>query len=159
MNKIMLVILFMFSTSVFAQQAIVDLKLRPAGSFKVKSSDVKGFAVQKGNMVEAKNIVVGLTKVKTGITLRDTHTKKHLEVEKYPEAILVSAQGQGGKGKGILKIRNISKPISGNYKIQGSKLIAEFPIKLSDFNITGIKYMGIGVDDNAKVLVSVPIKK
>lgn len=159
MKKMIFLTLILFSTQVFAQQAVVDLKLRPAGSFKAKSTDIKGFAVQKGDTVEAQNISVGLKKIQTGISLRDEHTRKHLDVEKFPEAVLVSAKGQGGKGQGIIRIRGVEKPISGTYKIQGSQLIAEFPIKLSEFNITGIKYMGVGVDDNAKVNVSVPLKK
>ena len=159
MKKMIFFTLILFSFQIFAQQAIVDLKLRPAGSFKVKSTEVSGFAIQKGDTVEAQNIKVGLKKVQTGISLRDDHTRKHLEVEKYPEAVLVSAKGQGGKGQGVIRIRGVEKPISGTYKIQGSQLIAEFPIKLSEFNITGIKYMGVGVDDNAKVNVSVPLKK
>ncbi len=146
-------------TLVFAQQATVDVSLRPAGSFKAKTSDVKGQVVQKGTGFEAQNIVVDLKNLKTGIDLRDSHTKKHLEVEKFPEAILVSAKGQGGKGEGIIKIKGIEKKISGSYKVEGSNLIAEFPIKLSEFQITGIKYMGVGVDDEVKLTVEVPIKK
>ncbi|MEZ0391934.1 MAG: YceI family protein [Pseudobdellovibrionaceae bacterium] len=158
MKSLMTAVFFLVSTICFAQVAKVDIKLRPAGSFKVESTEVKGFAVQKGNMVEAKNILVGLKKLKTGINLRDEHTRKHLQVDKYPDAVLVSAKGQGGKGEGLLRIRGIEKKISGTYKVEGSTLMAEFPIKLSDFEITGIKYMGVGVDDNAKVKVSIPIK-
>jgi len=159
MTKLIGLAVILFSVSAFAQQAVVDLRLRPAGSFKMKSIEVKGFAVQRGDKIEAQNISVGLKKVQTGISLRDEHTRKHLEVEKFPEAILVSATGSGGKGQGIIKIRGIEKPVSGTYRIEGSQVLAEFPIKLSDFNITGVKYMGVGVDDNAKVNVSVPLKK
>jgi polyisoprenoid-binding protein YceI len=152
-------ILMFYSSSLFAQQAFVDIKLKPAGSFTGKSTEVKGFATRKGDLIEASNIVVGLTKLETGIKLRDDHTRKHLTVEKFPEAILVSAKGQSGKGEGIIRIRGIEKPISGTYKVEGEKLNAEFPIKLSEFDIKGIRYMGVGVDDSARVRVIVPIKK
>ncbi len=138
--------------------AVVHLKLSPAGSFKGETRDVKGSAQQNGTKVTAQNIVVDLKNISTGISLRDEHTKnKYLEVSKFPTAILVSATGENGKGTGIIKIKGIEKPISGTYKIRGKELDAEFEIKLSDFGIKGIKYMGVGVNDTAKVSVTVPI--
>lgn len=154
-----IIFLAVYSSVSFAQEAVVDIGLRPAGSFKVKSTEVKGVATVKGDVVEAQNVVVGLKNVVTGVGLRDAHTRKHLDVEKFPEAILVSAKGKGGKGEGTVKIRGIEKKVSGDYKVEGSKLLADFPIKLSDFGITGIKYMGIGVQDEATVHVTLPVKK
>ena len=158
-TKLILSSILIVSVQVFAQQASVDIKLRPAGSFTGKTPDVKGFATIKGDTVEASNIVVNLSKIETGVKLRDEHTRKHLTVDKFPEAILVSAKGKGGQGQGIVKIRGIEKPVTGTYKIEGDKLNAQFGVKLSEFGITGIKYMGIGVDDSAVVKVSVPVKK
>lgn len=159
MKKILVSSLILISQLAFAQQATVDVALRPAGSFKGKTSDVKGTVTQKGTAFEAQNIVVDLRNLKTGIELRDEHTKKHLQVDKHPEAVLVSAKGEGGNGEGVIRIKGIEKKISGSYKIEGTKLIAEFPLKLSEFEITGIKYMGVGVDDEVKVTVEVPVKK
>ena len=158
--KIILIISALVYTSLsLAQMAVVDIKLRPAGSFKVTSKEIKGSVVKKGDAYEAQNILVGLKNVETGISLRDQHTRKHLEVEKYPEAVLVSAKGQGGRGEGVIKIHGVEKKISGTYKIEGDKMQASFPIKLSEFGFTGIKYMGVGVDDEAIINVSLPIKK
>lgn len=158
--KLILVLLLSVCSSIsLAQEAVVDINLRPAGSFKVKSTDVKGFATLKGDTVTAENINVGLKKVETGIGLRDEHTRKHLEVEKFPEATLVSATGKGGKGEGKVKIHGVEKTVSGTYKIEGGKLLADFPIKISDFGITGIKYMGVGVQDEAVIHVNIPVKK
>ena len=159
MKSLFLVGAILFSINSFAQQAVVDISLRPAGSFKVKSTEVKGFAVQKPDHVEAQNIIVNLKNVETGITLRDTHTKKHLEVDKFPEAVLLKAEGRNGKGTGVIKIRGIEKPIAGTYEIQGSNLNAHFALKLSDFKIEGIKYMGVGVADDVQLNVTVPLKK
>jgi polyisoprenoid-binding protein YceI len=158
MNKFITVLALSVSFSALAQEAVVDLKAHPALSFKAKSTEVKGFATQNGDEVEAKDIVVGLKNISTGLGTRDTHTKKYLEVEKYPDAILVSAKGKGGQGEGVVRIHGIEKPVSGTYKVEGGKLNADFPIKLSDFGITNIKFMGAGVDDNAVVHVSVPIQ-
>jgi polyisoprenoid-binding protein YceI len=157
MKHLIISFILILSFGVGAQEASVSVKLKPAGSFVGKSSEVKGSVVQKGDEVEASNIVVTLTNITTGIKLRDEHTRKHLEVEKFPEAVLVSAKGKGGKGDGIIRIRGIEKPVSGTYKVEGGKLLAEFPIKFSDFGITGIKYMGIGVDDNGRINVTVPV--
>lgn len=140
--------------------AVVDVNLIPAGDFKAKTEDIKGEAILEGDTVTAKNIVVGLKDLKTGITLRDKHAKeKYLEVDKFPEAVLVYATGKDGKGEGRLRIRGIEKEIRGTYEIIGDYLKAEFPIKLSDFGITNIKYMGLGVDDIVKVQVKVPLRK
>jgi hypothetical protein len=159
MKTFLVGIVLTFSCMAFSQSATVAIKLKPAGSFTGKTAKVKGFATMKGTTVEAKNIVVDLRTLETGIGVRDEHTKKHLEVSKYPEAVLVSATGSGGKGTGVIKIHGVQKQISGTYKVEGNNLNAEFPLKLSEFNITGIKYMGVGVADDVVVAVSVPIKK
>ena len=159
MLKFLGVIAVLFSMSSYAQEATVDVSLSPAGSFVGKTADIKGTATMKGDTVEAQNIVVSLKDLKTGIKLRDEHTQKHLDTAKFPEAVLVSATGKDGKGEGVLKIRGIEKKVTGTYTIEGGILKAEFPIKFSDYNITGIKYMGVGVQDDGKIKVSVPIKK
>jgi len=148
----------LFSSLTWAASASVDVTLSPAGSFKGKTADVKGFATKKGDEVSAKNIVVNLKSLKTGVELRDKHTLKHLETDKFPEAVLVSATGKGGKGTGKIRIRGIEKDISGTYKIEGGDLIAEFKLSLPDFKITNINYMGAGVDDDVVLHVAVPVK-
>jgi len=140
--------------------AVIDVNLIPAGDFKAKTDDIKGEAVLEGDRVIARNIVVGLKDLKTGISLRDKHAKeKYLEVDKFPEAVLVYATGKDGKGEGRLRIRGIEKEIRGTYEIVGDYLKADFPLKLSDFGITNIKYMGLGVDDIVNVHVKVPLRK
>ena len=142
-----------------APSASVDVALVPAGSFVGKTQDVKGEATLDGDTVRAENIIVNLKDLKTGVKLRDEHTQKHLETDKFPQAILVKAVGKGGKGGAIIKIKGVDEKVSGTYKIEGSTLIADFPVKLSVHQITGIKYMGIGVDDQVKIHVEIPIKK
>lgn len=147
-----------FSFNVYASEAAFDVKLNPAGDFKGRTSEVDGVAIVNGTKVTAENIKVKLKNVKTGVALRDSHTLKHLEAEKFPEVILIKGEGENGKGKGLIEIKGIKKEIAGTYKVQGSEVLAEFPLKLSDFNITGIKYMGIGVEDQIHVHVTVPAK-
>jgi polyisoprenoid-binding protein YceI len=153
-------ILFYSLTSLAGGEATADVSLTPAGSFTAKCDTVKGEAVLKGNTVTADKIVVDLRNLKTGISLRDKHSRdKYLEVDKYPEAILTDGKGKDGKGTGKLKIRGIEKAVSGSYTIKGDTLFAEFPIKLSDYDIKKIKYMGVGVDDEVTIKINVPVKK
>ncbi len=162
MNKVIAGLLVsLISLSAWSKPgATVDIELSPAGSFKGKTDDVKGEAVMVGDTIKAENVIVGLKNLKTGISMRDKHaTEKYLEVGKFPDAVLVSATGAGGKGSGILKIRGIQKPVEGTYEVQGSEVTAHFPIKLSDYGITGVKYMGVGVTDSVNLHVTVPLKK
>jgi polyisoprenoid-binding protein YceI len=148
----------LFSTIAWSASVTVDVNLSPAGSFKGKTSDIKGFVTKKGDEVSARNIVVNLKNFKTGIELRDKHTLKHLETDKYPEAILISATGKKGKGAGKIRIRGIEKEITGTYKINNNELLADFKLNLADFKITNVKYMGAGVDDEVVLHIAVPIK-
>lgn len=159
MKKLLVLLVILTSLQAYAQVAEIGISLRPAGSFKVKSKEVRGFATMKpDHSVEASNIVVGVKNIETGISLRDQHTKKHLEVDKFPDVTLVSAQGRNGKGTGIIKIKGIQHKIDGTYSVAGKILTAKFPLKLSDYKIEGIKYMGVGVADDVEVEVSVPMK-
>ncbi|MFN8846823.1 MAG: YceI family protein [Bdellovibrionales bacterium] len=147
-----------FGNLAFSAEASFDIKLSPAGNFTGKTSDVKGSAKKMGSKFTAENIMVNLTTVKTGIELRDEHTLKYLEASKHPNAILVKAEGENGKGTGVIKIKGIEKPIKGTFKINGNELMAEFPISLKEFKIEGIRYMGVGVKDQVIVKVKVPVQ-
>jgi hypothetical protein len=139
---------------------VADVSLTPAGDFKAKSDEIKGEAYQQGDTITAENIVVGLKNLKTGLTLRDNHAKnKYLMVDKFPDAVLVKAVAKGGKGKGRIRIKGIEKDVEGTYRVEGSMVRADFPIKLSDYGIANVKYMGVGVDDDVKVHITVPLKK
>ncbi|MDG0816059.1 YceI family protein [Bdellovibrio svalbardensis] len=146
------------SSSAFAQQVTVDITLNPMGDFKAKTSDVKGEAVVKGDEVSAQNIVVNMKTLKTGVELRDKHTQKHLETAKFPEAVLISATGKGGKGKGKIKIRGIEKDVEGTYKVEGKVLKADFKLNIADFDMKDINYMGVGVEDEVVLHVAIPVK-
>lgn len=133
--------------------------LSPVGNFVAKSNKIKGKAVQTGEAVSATDIRLDLNSLTTGMSLRDRHAKKYLETEKYPEAILLSANGKSGKGKGRLRLKGVERDIEGTYRIvDGRFLQAEFPIKLSEFSISGINYRGIGVKDDVKIDITVPLE-
>ena len=161
-NKLSILGLLLICSNALANgaSAEADVKLSPAGDFVGKTSDVSGVATINGDSVEADKIIVKMKNFKTGMAMRDKHAQeKYLETAKFPEAILTKAVGKNGKGSGLLKIKGIEKQVSGTYKIDGKFLKAEFPIKLSDYGITGVKYMGVGVDDEVNLRVSVPTKQ
>jgi polyisoprenoid-binding protein YceI len=159
MNNSIILFGLLVSFSTFAQTAVVEVSLSPAGSFNLKSSEVKGAATVANGVYTASNVKVGLGNIQTGIALRDTHAKKRLEVEKFPDAELISATGKDGKGTGQIKIKGITQKIAGTYKIDNSHLVATFPLKLSDFKITDVRYMGVGADDTVNVTITLPVNK
>lgn len=157
--SVLIASLFFFSISAKAASVVASFKISPAGSFQAKTSAVSGQVKKEGQLLKAGPIVVDLTKLTTEMKLRDQHMKdKYLEVKKYPKAELLIGEGQNGKGTGKLKVRGVTKDISGTYKIVGKNVEATFKIKLSDFNITGIRYMGAGVKDEAEVVATVPLQ-
>ena len=136
-----------------------DVVLNPVGDFTARANTLAGSAMKKGDVVMAKNIRFKLSDLQSGVELRDTHMKeKYLEVEKFPTAELVAAKGENGKFKAILKIRGKSNPVSGSYKISGSELTANFKTTLSAWGIPEASYMGVSVEDEVTVTVTLPVK-
>lgn len=154
------VVLFCLSAQISRAEPVeVTVKLSPVGSYVAKTSSVDGSATLVGEKVKATNIKVLVKTLKTGIELRDKHTIERLQADKFPEIILVSGEGENGKGKGIIKIKGIEKTVEGTYSVEGSDVKATFKLSLKDFGIEKIKYLGIGVKDEVEVKVQIPIKK
>lgn len=156
------VLLSFISSFAFAQQNVkVYVTLFPAGDFVATTSDVSGSAqINSANEISAKDIKVNLNTLKTGLELRDDHAKnKYLDVKKFPEATLVSATGKDGKGSGILRIRGKDSKVDGTYSLSnGNKFLkAVFTAKLSNFDIKEINYKGVGVEDDIKIEVAIPV--
>ena len=155
-----LIALFVFMTPAARAEGshvYVDVQIKPAGTFRAEINKVKGSAHKTDDGVKAENILVDLRKLSTGISLRDEHTKKYLQVDKYPIAQLKKASGHDGKGTGTIYIKGQNQDVSGTYAVHGKMLEAKFKMKLSDLNITGVRYMGAGVADEVTVTVAVPI--
>ncbi len=135
----------------------IDVTLSPAGSFQAKTEKVTGTAFRTADGVIAENVVVALNTLVTGIELRDKHTRKHLEADKFPMAKLIKATGKDGKGEGILEIKGKKQKVSGTYKVDGNMLKASFKVHLPDVAITDVKYMGVGVEQDVMVNISLPL--
>lgn len=148
------------SVGAFAQNlgASVDVTLTPAGSFQAKTEKVTGTAYKTPDGgVAAENVIVALNTVTTGIELRDKHTRRYLEADKYPTAKLIKATGKDGKGVATIEIKGIQKQYNGTYKVEGNTLKASFKVHLPDVKITGVKYMGIGVAEDVTVNIALPL--
>jgi polyisoprenoid-binding protein YceI len=156
-------LLFLSLTFSFAQagEVKIHVKLSPAGSFTAESSavEVKGETKKAGAQLSAKSIELDLNSLKTGIGLRDRHMKeKYFETEKFPKAILSQASGKDGKFTGSLTVHGVTQPISGTYELSGGKFVGKFGTKISAYNISKPKYMGVGADDDVEVEVTLPEK-
>jgi polyisoprenoid-binding protein YceI len=149
------------SSAAFAKDLNALFKLSPTGSFTAKSTDIKG-EIKKNpdGSISSDRIEIPLTALKTGMGLRDEHMKnKYLEVGKYPSAIITDAKGKDGKGTAMLEVHGKKKPISGTYEIIGDEVELKFPVNITDYDIAKVKYMGVGVKDEALIDARIPLKK
>lgn len=150
---------FIFNSVYAAEGSLVEVvvKLSPVGSYTAKTSQVQGSVKTNGSKVMASNVRVQTKTLKTGIPLRDKHTQERLLADRFPEIILISGEGESGKGKGIIKIKGIEKPVSGHYKVDGQMLKAAFKLSIKQFGIENVKYLGVGVKDDVEIKVQLPI--
>lgn len=156
------IVLLLLSSFALAETGVnADFKVTGGKTFTATTKDVKGKVILQNGEYIAQGIVVDLQKLTTGMSLRDDHMRnKYLDVKKFPDAVLTVGKGKAGNGIGKLKYRGVEKEIKGTYKqLSDSEVEAKFDINLSDYNVTGINYMGIGVKDTVNVRVVVPLEK
>lgn len=164
MTSYLFILLLAFVNYSYAQVNLAKayLVLNPAGDFVATMKVTSGFATVQNGVYKAKNVIVDLNSLTTGIDLRDNHAKnKYIDVKKFPQAVLLEASGTNGTGTGRLSFHGKENIIEGTYKDinSGRSLSAQFKIKLSSFGFTDISYKGIGVEDEVQVEVVIPIVK
>ena len=137
----------------------ISIKLWPAGDFVAHTKRIKGGPFKTGaDSWVAKNVLLDLKSLKTGLELRDKHMiEKYFEVNEkdYGVAVLVQAKGEGGKFTGKLKLHGKTSNVSGTYQIKGLMVLAKFKTKLSQFHIKKAEYMNVGVEDEVNVEVNI----
>ena len=161
MKKILLI--FLFSTGALGEttkrlQVYVDLW--PAGDFIATSYKIRGKVHKKGTKYSAKNIRIPVISIDTGIDLRNTHLRQRLKADKNPKAniVLVEATGENGKGMATFLVNNILQVVPFSFEEIPPKFIkAKFKINFVKFKIPNLKYLGVGVQDTAKVIVIIPL--
>lgn len=156
--RFILIALLFVSSPLFAKSMLAKVNLNPMGSFEVKTKRIRGNAVKKGDTLQAAGIEISVKNFDSDNETRDEHLKEKLEFKKYPNIIVEKAVGKGGKGQAIIKVRSVSQKIPFTYKEKGKEVEVNFSISLKSYGITGINYMGVGVQDEVKINASIPVK-
>ncbi|MGB0452881.1 MAG: YceI family protein [Bacteriovoracaceae bacterium] len=160
MNKFVVAAIFFALFSIAsASEVVLKVDLSPVGDFNATTTKTRGRIIQKGDKLLAKKLSVNVRNLKTGVKLRDEHLHKKLRFKKYKQIELLNVSASNGKGVGTLKVMGKKKKVKLRYKLKKNKVEAEFKFKLSDFGITGVEYMGVGVQDEAIVQASWNVKK
>ena len=133
----------------------------PAGlSITGTSSEVRA-----SDTADSVVIVVPLTKLDTGIELRNKHMReKYLETGKFPNAELVVSKSAlkypsvgSGEVTGQLKLHGETKPVKVKYDAKksgnGYAVAGSFRINIKDFGIEQPSYMGLTVKPEVDIAV------
>lgn len=150
----------------------VDVRFQATGpgGMKIKG---EGDALTASEADGKLTIKVGVTKLKTGIALRDRHLRKYLETSKYPDATLVVArsaltlpednQEATGKATGELTLHGKTRSNAFSYKAKrtGSDYHVQglTTIDLRDFDIEVPCYLGVCVDPEVKLKVKFKLRE
>ncbi|HYS26243.1 MAG TPA: YceI family protein [Vicinamibacterales bacterium] len=143
--------------------------LTVGGSFEARtkalSGDVGPAPQQAGGVGGA--LLVKLDTLETGIGLRDHHMREnYLEVEKgrgYDVATIEDIQLEKADGKGTFKatllLHGQKRQVTGTSIVHRrgdgtTHVDAEFPLKVSEFEIPKPTYLGVGVRDEIRVKVA-----
>jgi polyisoprenoid-binding protein YceI len=135
-------------------------------SFEAKTTALSGEVTPAAGGAIKGALQVELIKLETGISLRDRHLRNnYLEVQKGPDyavARLENIKVEKFPGKttfrGTLKLHGQQREVTGTADVwqegKGYKLSATFPVKISSFQIPEPSYLGVGVQDEVTVRVS-----
>jgi polyisoprenoid-binding protein YceI len=149
-------------------EVTVMCPLTVGGSFEAKTKNLTGDVTPAADEQGAVRgtLRVELQTLETGIGIRDRHMKNnYLEVEKGPAfatATIDDIRVEKLDGKtvftGMLSLHGQKKKVTGAAELQqrdGSiRVQAQFPVKVSDFEIPAPTYLGVGVRDEIQIKVS-----
>jgi len=149
-------------------RVIVVCPLTVGGGFEAKTEAISGQvslgSEQPGSLDGA--VSVDLRTLKTGIGMRDRHMRdNYLEVEKGPgfgtatiEGIKIEKLDGKTTFNGTFVLHGERRPISGSAIIArqggGYSVEAEFPVRVSEFNIPKPTYLGVGVQDQVRIKIA-----
>jgi polyisoprenoid-binding protein YceI len=153
-------------------EVVVVCPLTVGGSFEAKTKSVSGEvaanATEPGNLTGA--VRVDLQTLETGIAVRDRHMREtYLEVEKGPEFAVATVdqiriEKLDGKSKfsGTLLLHGQRQTVTGTAELQQRdgriRVQAQFPIKVSAFQIPKPTYLGVGVRDEIQIKVVMTVE-
>jgi polyisoprenoid-binding protein YceI len=153
-------------------EVVVVCPLTVGGSFEARTKSVSGevaaSAAEPGNLTGA--LRVDLQTLETGIGVRDRHMRdNYLEVEKGPEFATatfdqIRIEKLAGKStfKGTLMLHGQRQEVTGTADLQQRdgriRVQAQFPIKVSAFQIPKPTYLGVGVRDEIQIKVVMTVE-
>ena len=149
-------------------EVTVMCPLTVGGSFEAKTKNLSGDVTPTSDEQGAVRgaLKVELQTLETGIGIRDRHMKNnYLEVEKGPgfaTATIEDIRVEKLEGKtvftGVLSLHGQKKKVSGAAELQQKdgkiRVQAQFPVKVSEFEIPAPTYLGVGVKDEIQIKVS-----
>jgi len=153
-------------------EVVVVCPLTVGGSFEARTKSVSGevtaSAADPGTVSGA--LRVDLQTLETGIAVRDRHMREnYLEVEKGPEFAVatfdkIRIEKLAGKStfKGTLLLHGQRQEVTGVADLQQRdgriRVQAQFPIKVSAFQIPKPTYLGVGVRDEIQIKVMLTVE-
>jgi polyisoprenoid-binding protein YceI len=147
-------------------EVVIVCPLTVGGSFEAKTTAMSGELIARPGDAMTGGLKVNLQSLDTGIGLRDRHMRdNYLEVQKGPEyatATLEEIRVEKLEGKtmmkGMLKLHGQRREVQGTAEIRNEngkvRVLAQFPIKVTDFEIAKPSYLGVGVREEIQVKVS-----
>ena len=149
-------------------EVTVMCPLTVGGSFEAKTKNLSGDVTPASDEQGAVRgaLKVELQTLATGISIRDRHMKNnYLEVEKGPDfstATIEDIRVEKLEGKTVftamLSLHGQKKKVSGAAELQQKdgkiRVQAQFPVKVSEFEIPAPTYLGVGVRDEIQIKVS-----
>jgi polyisoprenoid-binding protein YceI len=149
-------------------EVTVMCPLTVGGSFEAKTKNLSGDVTPASDEQGAVRgaLKVELQTLETGIGIRDRHMKNnYLEVEKGPgfaTATIEDIRVEKLEGKtvftGMLSLHGQKKKVTGAAELQQKdgkiRVQAQFPVKVSEFEIPAPTYLGVGVKDEIQIKVS-----
>ena len=150
---------------VMSAEVTVTCPLTIGGSFEAKTTAMSGSVTPDAGGAVKGTFAVELMKLETGISLRDRHLRNnYLEVQKGADFAVakfdnIKIQKLSGKTTftGTLTLHGQQQNISGTADLQqdgkGYKVDANFPLKISAFQIPEPTYLGVGVSDEITIHV------
>jgi polyisoprenoid-binding protein YceI len=132
------------------------------GGLKINGTTETLSTIDQGDKLVFK---AGLKDIKTGIGLRDNHTKKYLGTEQWPDASLTvdksaiktpeEGKKTSGTAPGKFRLHGVTRDVKVAYTAErhGSDYAVEghFAVNIEDHKIEKPCYLGVCVDTNVKV--------
>lgn len=136
----------------------------PVGSWKGENPTLEGRVTwDKATGALRGRVCLDQRRWDSGEPLRDSHTRKLFEVDRYPQACL-ELEGLEGPVPGpvtvlgVFEIHGVKRPvrIPGEVRVQGQTLVFQgsFTTRITDWGMTPPSLMGMRVRDEVRVQIS-----